>query len=408
MITVKDISKAQLAISKYISETPLIYSNYFSTSLSRKIFFKCESFQRTGSFKIRGAINRFLHLTSEEKKRGIVTASYGNLAQAAASAGKSTDTKTTIVVPHNSSTLKTEYAKAHGAEVIVQGDIFEDTLKFAHALAEERKAVFLHPYEDPAMIAGAGTVGLEILEQNPDTEAVLVPVGGGGLLAGIATAIKEKKSKIAVIGIQTQSCSSLYKAYHSKILESSPSKEHPKTIADAINVGKVSKSNFKIIESLVDDFFVVTEEMLVSTMISLLEQGHLVVEGASAIPLAAVLEDQLPSKYRNITLVISGGNADSSLLAKIINHGLSKRNRIIRLDVIVEDEPGALDRITNILNTKHVNILQIFHNRIISESEFNRTRIQLVLECEGEDHKNELMKVLKTVGIVKELDEPSL
>lgn len=403
MVGVKDISKAQLGIAKYLNATPLIYSNYFSTQLSRKVYFKCESFQRTGSFKIRGAIHRLLQLTPQERKTGIVTASYGNLAQAVASAGKTVNVKTTVVMPINSSMLKIEYAKAHGTEVILHGTTFEETLKKARAVAKQQDAIFLHPFEDDAMIAGAGTVGLEILEQNPDTEAVLVPVGGGGLLAGIATAIKEKNSKIAVMGVQTQHCSAFYKAYHSKNIEAHTEETTP-TIADAINIGHVSKHNYELVEPLIDDFVVVSDERLVSTMISILEQGHLVAEGAAAISLSALLEEQVPAKYRNVTLLISGGNVDSALLAKIINHGLSKRQRIVRVDVVVEDQPGALNKITEVLNEKHINIIQIFHNRIISESEFNQTRIQLVLECQGETHRKEILDTIQKTGIVKVLD----
>lgn len=399
MITVKDIAKAQIGIAKYVSVTPMIYTNHFSSQFNRKVYFKCESFQRTGSFKIRGAINRFLQLSAQERKAGVVTASYGNFAQAAASAGHSLEVKTTIVVPLECSVLKTEYAKKHDAEVIFHGSSFEEALQKAKSLADSQKLTFIHPYEDDEMITGAGTIGLEILEQNPDTDAILVPVGGGALIAGIATAIKEKNSKIAVIGVQTQNCSAFYKAYHSKHLDFQADQLF--TIADAINIQKTSKKVYEMVEPLIDDFLVVSDENLISTMISLLEQGHMVVEGAGAVCLSTLIENQLPTKYRNITLLLSGGNVDSALLSKIINHGLSKRQRIIRVDVVVEDHPGALNRITSALNALHVNILQIFHNRIISESEFNHTRIHLVLETHGEDHKEEILEAVRSSGVIE-------
>jgi len=404
-ISVKEIAKAQISTAKFTSKTPLIYSNFFSNQLSRKIFFKCESFQRTGSFKIRGAINRFLQLSAEERKAGVVTASYGNLAQAVASAAKSTEVKSTIVMPVASNMLKIEYAKSHGADVILFGNTIKESLDKALAIAKEQKTTFLHPFEDIHMITGAGTIGLEILEQNPDTEAILVPVGGGALVAGIATAIKEKTSKIAIIGIQTQNCSAFYKAYHSKNLNSSTS-EISNPIADSINISHVSKPNYDLIEPLVDDFLVVSDEKLVSTMVSLLEQGHLVVEGAGAVTLSALLEDQLPTKYRNATLILSGGNVDSYLLSKVINHGLCKKQRIFRLDVVVEDHPGALKQITEVLNKKNINIIQIFHNRVISESEFNQTRIQLVLESRGDDHRKEIIEAVKASGVHEVLSKP--
>ncbi len=393
MISIKDISRAQLTTAKHITVTPLIFSNTFSSQFNRKIYFKCESFQRTGSFKFRSALNRFLQLNPEEKKRGVITPCYGNYAQAAAVSAAIVKCNLTTILPEDESSLKKRYVETYGATTITHGHTFEDALSQAEYLAETQGKLFFHPYEDPAMIAGAGTIALEILEQNPDTEAIVVPVGGGSLLAGIATAIKEKKAKVAVIGVQPQVCSPFYMAYHSKTLESTTPPAN--TIADSLKIAQVSAQNYEIAQNYVDDFLVVSEESLIQSMVQLLEQGHLVVEGAGATPLAALIEDKVSSKYRNVTLILSGGNVQTTSLSKIIHHGLAKWRRIIRLDILSDDAPGRLNTLAQLLHQKNVNIIQIYQNRFLFEEQYNRTRIQLILETDGETPEEEILSLLK-------------
>lgn len=396
MVSIKDISKAQISIAKHTVFTPLIFSNSLSMQLSRKVFFKCESFQRTGSFKIRGAVNRFLQLSPEEKSRGVVTPCYGNHGQAAAVAASIVDCKLTAIMPTDSSILKTDYVRQHGAEIVLHGKSFEESASFARKWAKTHGQVLFHPYEDMAALAGAGTVGLEILEQNPDTEAIVIPVGGGALLSGIATTIKEKKSKAAIIGVQPQNCSPFYKAYHSK--NDKTVSETTSVIADALNISSVSSQNHEIAQKYVDDLLVIPEEELVSAIISMVEQSHLVVEGAGAVTLAAVLQDMVPSKYRNVTLLISGGNIDSAMLSKIIHHGLSKRRRIVRLEVLTQDCPGQLERLTSLFDSKGINIIQVYQSRFLAEATFGQTRVQLVVEAKGADHEFEIKALLNQEG----------
>jgi len=395
MVTLADIEEAEHTIHDSIIRTPLVYSPMLSARTGARIYLKLEALQRAGSFKVRGATNKILAHIDEVKAQGVVAASAGNHAQGVAVAAHSAGVQATIVMPEWAHVSKQEATRAYGAHVILYGQTLEDSIARAQELARDGR-LFIHPYDDEEVIAGQGTVALEILSDLPETDIIVVPVGGGGLIAGIATAAKAKKPDIVIIGIQAHACPSAVEALHEGGSRRIAAK---KTIADGIRVAETGVLTYPIIRDLVDCIAVVSEEEIADAMLLLLERKHVIAEGAGAVPLAALMNGSFDfTPGSTIVLVISGGNVDSSLLFRIIRQSMVQQGRILRFFVLLDDQPGTLARLLSVIGKNGGNILHIDHEEGAQGVPLQMMRVDIELETRGRDHLTLIRKALDAAG----------
>jgi len=383
------IEKTHKYLLPYIHKTPLVHSNSLSEMFGAGIYLKAENLQKTGSFKVRGAFSKLSSLTPETK---VVAASMGNHAQGVAFAARSLGMKATIVMPFQASLVKQEAAKGYGAKVILHGESLIDALNCARSLEQYE---FIHPFDDDAVIAGQGTIGIEVLNDLRDADTVLVPVGGGGLIAGMALAIKSLAPGTEVIGVQTVSASSAYESFRTgkpSLVQTQP------TLADGIAVGMIGARTFEIIKKYVDDIIKVTEDSIARAVLLCLERKKLVVEGAGAVPLAAIIEQKERFRNRKVVLVLSGGNIDFTTIDRIINKGLISSGRIGVFKVMLDDLPGWLHRLTGIISGQGGNILNVTHDRLVQDIPFGKTLVILVLETRGFEHITEINTAIMEAG----------
>ncbi|HBQ21775.1 MAG: threonine ammonia-lyase [Deltaproteobacteria bacterium GWA2_38_16] len=400
--TLEDIQKAQKVIKDAILHTPLKRSNYFSELFLKNIYFKMENLQHTGAFKVRGARNKLLSLTDAEKKQGVITASAGNHAQGVAYQAKLLGTPSTIVMPESTPMGKVQATKSYGAKVILKGLNYDEAYEEALRLQEEMGAIFIHAYEDPFIIAGQGTIGLEILEEEPKTEVIIVPIGGGGLISGIAIAAKSLNPKIKIIGVQADGAATMaesLKKGKACVLASMS------TMAEGIAVKKASPYTFGFIQQYVDEVVTVSDEDIAVSILQLLEKTKMIVEGAGAVTLASLLSKKLHLKEKNIVCLLSGGNLDVTTLAHIIERGLVQEGRMVRLSVTVDDIPGSLQKLTKIIADLKANIMQVNHERQFLNVSFGKTKILLTLETKGPEHIKEILHKLESSGYSPKQDE---
>ena len=393
MITLKDIEAAYKLISGELVATPLKETRHFSKMVGHPLYLKMENLQHTGSFKVRGATNRILKLTKDEKERGVVAASAGNHAQGVASIASRCGISATIFMPETTPFVKLVSTRGFGAEVILIGKNYDEAYIEAKKYCNERGSVFIHAFEDDDIIAGQGTVALEILDKLPEFDRILVAIGGGGLISGIATALKEKNPKIEVIGVQTEAAPSMYETFHKN--EIVPPVMLKASIAEGITVKQASPKTFEIIQKYVDDVVLVSENEIASAILLLMERSKTVVEGAGAASMAAALKGHAKGKT---VVLLSGGNIDMTILSKIIDRGLVKEGRLLRLSVTVTDKPGSLHGLTTILASAGANILQIEHDRLSSKLALGETEVIFALETKGHDHVTNLLKKLRENG----------
>lgn len=395
MISLNIIKSAAELIREKIIRTPLVYSPSLSRRFDANIFLKMENLQKTGSFKIRGATYKLLSVNKAGGVSSVVAASAGNHAQGVALAAKNAGLASTIVMPEWSSISKQEATRGYGGEVICFGQNLAESLTKAKEIAGKGK-LFIHPFDDPDIIAGQGTIGLEILEELNETDMILVPIGGGGLISGIASALKAVRPGIKIIGVQAAACPSA----KASLKRGRPVRVTSKqSIADGISVKQVGHHNFEIIKELVDDVVLVEEEEIAAAMLMLLEQKKILAEGSGAVGLAALLNGsvQVPSKA-NIILLISGGNVDSPLLGRILRKGLMKNGRMMRFEVTLDDMPGSLSRLLSLVASMTANVLHIYHDRNLRDLAIYRTRVDLEIETRGPQHLEEVAAELKKAG----------
>jgi len=393
----KDILKAAEALQGVVHKTPIDYSRNFSTMAGSEVFLKKENEQKTGSFKIRGAYNKILSLTDEEKKRGVVACSAGNHAQGVALSASLAGIQATIVMPKAAPLVKVSATRDYGADVILHGSIYDEASDHAKQLAKEKGYVFVHPFEDFHVIAGQGTVALEIWEDFSDFDTFIVPVGGGGLISGVATVVKARNPKCRVIGVQAARSPGMATAFQQKQiikdLKTSP------TIADGIAVKHPSPMMYEqYISRLIDEMVTVTEDDIAEAIVLLMERTKTVVEGAGAVGVAALLTGKLQLGAKTC-VVLSGGNIDMNLIEKIIDRGLSRHGRIVRLSVIVPDVPGNLNRLTALLASLGANIMHVGHDRIDEGLGLMETRIDFTLEVNGFEQVKHIKETLYSSGI---------
>lgn len=396
-ISIDDIQKAKKAIESHIQKTELGFSNSFTKILAKETYLKFENEQTTGSFKIRGALNKIQTLTEEQKKLGVVASSAGNHAQGVAYAATKFGIKATVVMPESAPLVKVAAVKEYGADVILHGSYYDEAYQHAKQLEKEKGFVFVHPYEDPMVIAGQGTLGLEILSQLNDVDSLVLPIGGGGLISGIATAVKKLSPETKIFGVQSNMAPGMERLFH----QSPQDAKGPNgvgTIADGIAVKSPSQKMYdKYISQLVDEVVTVSDNEIAEAIVLLMERAKSVVEGAGAVGLAACLSGKLPIKGKTC-FVLSGGNIDLNTVAKIIEKGLSVTGRLARMSVIVNDLPGNLSRLTKILAEHRANVLHVYHDRISDGLYLRETRVDFLLETANNEHVEEIHQALTKLG----------
>ena len=390
----EEIEFAQRKIQRAILQTPTIYSDTLSKLSGKEVFLKLENLQKTGSFKIRGAYYKLSQFTPSMRKRGVVAASAGNHAQGVALASSLLGIRSTIVMPETVSLAKQVATQAYGGEVLLFGQNTDEALHHAKRLTEGGK-FFIHPFDDEQVIAGQGTIGLEILEEVPGVEAIVAPIGGGGLISGIATIVKKKRPKVRIIGVQSiHAPSAFYSLKRKKIVEG---KVRP-TLADGIAIRRVGEITFPMIQKGVDEIITVNEDEIASAILLLMERKRIVAEGAGATPLAALMSGRIKTGLKRIVLIISGGNIDVHLLDRIIEKGLAQTGRLVRFSIFLRDVPGALAKLTRLVAQHRANILHIIHERAARDIPIGFSKVILVLETRGSDHIREIRKGLEEKG----------
>ncbi len=394
-ITLEDIKKARSIIQDKVQYTHLNHSRNLSQWIGTEIFLKLENQQTTGSFKIRGATNKMMSLTAAEKAKGVVASSAGNHAQGVALAAKNAGCKAKIVMPIHSPLVKVMATQNYGAEVILHGEIYDESYKRAREIEKEEGLTFVHPYEDPFIIAGQGTLGLELIEQLPDLESVLIPIGGGGLIAGIATALKAIKPHVKIIGAVPENNPGMYQMFKG---EKPDLTLRQPTIADGLSVKTPSPVMYEqYLKKWVDDVVTVSEDEIAEAIVMLLERAKAVVEGSGAVSLAAAKKSKLNLGKKSI-VVLTGGNIDLNAISKVIERGLSKKGRLARLSVVVSDKPGTLNRLTHILAEKRANVLQVDHDRLSAGLSLSETRIEFLIETRSSEHIFEIVNAFEAAG----------
>lgn len=401
MIKSSDIKLAKTNLSELVNPTPVKRSYFLEELVNCKVHLKLENLNLSGSFKIRGAANALMNLTADQLSHGIVAASAGNHAQGVAHTCKRLGIPATIFMPARTPVVKAEATRNLGATIHLSGESYDDAYIAAREFEIDTKAKFIHAFDNPSVIAGQGTVGLELLEQIPDLTTVIVPIGGGGLISGIACACKEANPKIQIIGVQTEAYPSVYNSRRQgKIV---PSKA-ARTIADGIAVKQPSQLTFSMIQRYVDDIILITEDEIADTLLALMENDHLLAEGCGAVAAAGLLKltkshsSLLLAPSDSVACIVSGGNIDTNLLQRITSRGLFRSGRAMRLSCTIEDRPGKLVQFLTILSSQGANLIEVDHNRLFGMSYLDEVKIDVDLETIDRKHQQKILHALTTSG----------
>lgn len=395
MLTLQSIENAYQVVREEIYHSPCVLSQTLSQTIGSQVFLKLENLQMTGAFKERGALNKLVTLTQEERERGVITASAGNHAQGLAYHSKRLGGRAIIHMPVGTPLNKIVATKKHGAEVVLLGRNYDEAYEEAIAHQQQDGLNFVHPFDDELIMAGQGTIGIEIIEDKIEPEAVIVPIGGGGLISGIAVAIKETYPNCKIYGVQAKNAPAMkYSIDAGRIV---PAKSQA-TLADGIAVKSVGHLTFPIIQQYVDDIVLVSEEEISAAIMTLLEVEKSLVEGAGASTLAALAYHDLPIKDKRTVLILSGGNIDVNLLSRIIERGLIKDGRMVRLRVELQDSPGQLAIVSSCVARHNANVLEVYHNRSFMNAAMGKTFLDITLETRGSEHVYEIVQALEKEG----------
>lgn len=395
MIRIEDIKEAQKRLQSIIRDTPIAHAPILSHKFNADIYFKKENLQLTGSFKLRGAFNKIAKLTDDERAKGVVAASAGNHAQGLAYSSRHFNCHATIVMPDATPLTKVSGVKSYGAEVILKGANYDEAYQFALDFAKENNKTFVHPFADDDVIAGQGTIALEIMDQIENIDMIIIPIGGGGLISGIATAAKTLKPEIKIIGVVASGARAMKESYEAKTPIDSTS---VRTIADGIAVRDTTPKMLEYILDLVDDIVEVEDKEIASAILFLLEQHKLVVEGAGAVGTAAIMHKKIDIENKKVVIPLSGGNIDVTMLSQIIEKGLVKSARKMNLVVTLIDKPGSLKMLTSIFEQLNANIVQIDYDRDSVSLDFGDANVTIGLETKGFEHQEELRAQLTKNG----------
>ena len=394
-ITYEDVVKAQQTQNKVIRKTNLEFSETFSKICGANVYLKNEYEQKTGSFKIRGAYYKIKSLTDDEKNKGVVAASAGNHSQGVAFASHIENIPCTIVMPKNASPAKVAATRGYGAKVVLEGITYDESWAYAKKISEESDSTIIHAFDDSHVIAGQGVIGLEIIEQLPDVDEIYVPIGGGGLAAGIILAVKEKHPHVKIIGVESNAYPAMKKSLENNSLQTV---NGATTIADGISVKTPGKLTFEIVKQKIDEIVTVDDSEIINAMFLLMERSKAVVEPAGAVALAYILKHN-PESGKNVVPILCGGNIDMYLLGQIVSKGLSGMGRMLKISVLLKDKPGALKELVDEISSINVNIVEVIHDRLSSEVNAGSAEVTISLETEDQNQSNELINHLRDKNI---------
>lgn len=401
MIGLADVRAAADRIRGAVAETPCLHSRTLSSLTGAEVWLKFENHQFTASFKERGALNKLLQLSDAERKRGVIAMSAGNHAQGVAYHAGRLGIPATIVMPTITPFVKVRHVRAFGARVVIEGDTLVEAAAKARALAEAEGLVFVHPYDDPAIMAGQGTLGLEMLAQAPALQDLIVPVGGGGLIAGMAVAARALKPDLRVFGVESELYTAMYQEMHGL-----PVSVGGVSIAEGISVRDIGRAPIEVARKLVEDVLIAREADIERAIVALVEIEKTVTEGAGAAGLAALLAHPERFRGRHVGIVLSGGNIDTRLLASVLMRGLVRDGRLARIIVMSDDAPGRLAKAAGVIGTAGVNIVEVAHQRLFTLASAKATEIEFVVEARDRAHLEELLLALAAAGLPAKIEEP--
>ena len=394
-VTYDDVIKAKHTQNEVIRKTTLEFSETFSKICGANVYLKNEYEQKTGSFKIRGAYYKIKSLTDDERSKGVVAASAGNHSQGVAFASHIENISCTIVMPKTASPAKVSATKGYGAKVVLEGTTYDESWAYAQKISADTNATIIHAFDDPHVIAGQGVIGLEIMEQLPNVDEIYVPIGGGGLVAGIITAVKEKNPKVKIIGVESSAYPAMKQSLENNSLETVIGNT---TIADGISVKTPGKLTFDIVKQKIDKIVTVDDLDIINAMFLLMERSKAVVEPAGAVALAYILKNK-PESGKNIVPILCGGNIDMYLLGQIVSKGLSGMGRMLKISVHLKDKPGALKELVDEISSINVNIVEVLHDRLSTDVRAGSAGVTISLETEDQNQSNELINHLRQKNI---------
>ncbi len=401
MMTLEKFEEATEVVKKVINRTKLIYSEYFTETSGNKVYFKPENMQYTGAYKVRGAYYKISTLSEEERAKGLITASAGNHAQGVAYAAKLYNTKATIVMPTTTPLIKVNRTKSYGAEVVLYGNVYDEACEHALQLAKEHGYTFIHPFDDEVVATGQGTIAMEIFKDLPTVDIILVPIGGGGLAAGVSTLAKQLNPNIKVIGVEPAGANCMQESLKAGKVVSLPTVE---TIADGTAVKTPGSKIFPYIQKNIDEIITVDDKELIVCFLDMVENHKMVVENSGLLTVAAL--KHLDCKNKKVVSVLSGGNMDVITMSSVVQHGLIQRGRVFTVSVLLPDRPGELVNVANIVAKEQGNVIRLDHNQFVSINRASAVELSITMEAFGHDHKNQIVKALKNAGYTPKIVQP--
>ena len=392
-LTLEKFEEASDLVREVTTETKLVYSEYFSSQTGNKVYFKPENMQYTGAYKVRGADNKISTLSGDEKAKGLITASAGNHAQGVAYAAKLAGVKATVVMPTTTPLMKVNRTKSYGAEVVLEGDVFDEACDYAYKLADEQGLTFVHPFDDLAVATGQGTIAMEIIKELPTVDYILVPIGGGGLCTGVSTLAKLLNPKIKIIGVEPAGANCMQESLRQGQVTTL---SEVNTIADGTAVKRPGEKLFPYIQENVDDIITIDDSELIVAFLDMVENHKMIVENSGLLTVAALKHMDVQKK--KIVSILSGGNMDVITMSSIVQHGLIQRDRVFTVSVLLPDKPGELARVSALLAKEQGNIIKLEHNQFISINRNAAVELRITLEAFGTEHKNQIVAALTGAG----------
>ena len=393
MLTLEKFEEASEIVKQVTSETKLMYSEFLSNQTGNKVYLKPENMQLTGAYKLRGAYYKISTLSPEEREKGLITASAGNHAQGVAYAAKKYGVKAVIVMPTTTPLMKVNRTKSYGAEVILKGDVYDEACEYAYQLAEENGYTFIHPFDDPTVATGQGTIAMEIFKELPLVDIILVPIGGGGLATGVSTLAKLLNPKIKVIGVEPAGANCMQESLKKGEVTTLPGVN---TIADGTAVKTPGKNIFPYIQKNLDDIITVPDEELVVAFLDIVENHKMVVENSGLLTVAAL--KHLNVQNQRVVSILSGGNMDIITMSSVVQQGLIFRDRIVTVSVLLPDKPGMLSKVADVIAKENGNVIKLEHNQFVSINRSAAVELRITLETFGTEHKNQIIKALEEKG----------
>ena len=392
-LTLEKFEEASEIVKQVTLETKLVYSEYFSAQTGNSVYFKPENMQYTGAYKVRGAYYKISTLSEEEKSRGLITASAGNHAQGVAYAARLAGVKATVVMPTTTPLIKVNRTKGYGADVVLEGDVFDEACAHAYKLAEEHGYTFVHPFDDLDVAAGQGSIAMEIIKELPTVDYILVPIGGGGLCTGVSTLAKMLNPKIKVIGVEPAGASCMKESLRQGKVVTLP---QVNTIADGTAVKRPGEKLFPYIQENVDEIITIDDNELIVAFLDMVENHKMIVENSGLLTVAAL--KHIKAEKKKVVSILSGGNMDVITLSSIVQHGLIQRDRVFTVSVLLPDKPGELARVSSLLAEQHGNIIKLEHNQFISINRNAAVELRITMEAFGTEHKNQIVTALTDAG----------